>query len=194
MPRNLIYGVNTSSNYFIGLNPLDDLLTKLKNEVSNISSVKTNFDNIINLNLPQVCQEGFDQCSTYQSTYINNTIASGAGSQVVPNSGGSNLEKDMNIVKKEFENYKEVAVKINQASIEGSKISNSNEQTNFINQITSLQTEVTKTKKDFQDYADKNYNIFETIQKSQKGVSIGTIVVVCFLIVTMTFILIILFL
>jgi len=52
MPRNLIFGVNTSSNYFIGLNPLDDLLTKLKNEVSNISSVKTNFDNIINLNLP----------------------------------------------------------------------------------------------------------------------------------------------
>jgi len=34
----------------------------------------------------------------------------------------------MNIVKKEFENYKEVAVKINQASIEGSKISNSNDQ------------------------------------------------------------------
>jgi len=52
MPRNLIYGVNSVSNYFIGLNPLDDLLSKLKTEVSNISTVKSNFDNIINLNLP----------------------------------------------------------------------------------------------------------------------------------------------
>lgn len=59
-PNNIIYGINTATSQFIGFNPLLDLLTKIKNDVSNISSVQNNFNNIKNLNLPKSSKDGMD--------------------------------------------------------------------------------------------------------------------------------------
>lgn len=39
LPHYILNGVNTKTNYFIGMNPLLDLLTKLSDEVANISSI-----------------------------------------------------------------------------------------------------------------------------------------------------------
>lgn len=53
MPNDLFNGVNTKTVFFIGINPLIDLLDSLNKEVANVSSIQQNFQNIVNLNLPK---------------------------------------------------------------------------------------------------------------------------------------------
>lgn len=77
MPNNLLNGVNTATVYFIGINPLIDLLTNLSTEVSNISSVEQNFQNIVNLNLPQSTQDGITRADDYENAFKALQIASG---------------------------------------------------------------------------------------------------------------------
>lgn len=65
----MLYGVNTSTTFFIGINPLIELLTALEKEISNIGSVKQNFQNIVALNLPKVTADGITKVDEYESTY-----------------------------------------------------------------------------------------------------------------------------
>jgi len=39
MPNYILNGVNSSTNFFIGLIPLKDLLTKLSNDVTKINTI-----------------------------------------------------------------------------------------------------------------------------------------------------------
>lgn len=92
LPNYVINGVNNADNYFIGITPLIDLLTQLQTDIQGISQVQSNFQNIVNMNLPKATSDAISQANTFESTYINTKIQAGDGTQVVPLTGGDHLK------------------------------------------------------------------------------------------------------
>ena len=127
IPHDLLDGVQTANLTFLGFRNLTTLLTNFQTEVSNLSSVSSDFDAIANKNLPASTQAAYNSLNPFYTKYKDSTTTDGQGQKTRPLTV-SGLTTGVNAaIDAEFSIYNQVAIKINDAASIGRSIGNNSQ-------------------------------------------------------------------
>lgn len=149
VPKELLDGVNTPEQKFLGFNNLISILTSFKNELGNISTLANDFDQIANKGLTTSSKAALNSLSTFSNTFKERTTTDGTGAQAKPLTVTTLTDKVNDAISTEFAIYDEVATKITNAAVAGKQFAQNinvasiqNSLSTIITQFTDLSTKV----------------------------------------------------
>lgn len=177
VPLDLMEGVDDGNYNFIGFNNLKKMLESLKSDVSGLSDVTAQFNEIKNKNVDQLAKTALDSLPGYYNTFKDKTTRDGAGGTGAPQSVSTLTEGVNEGVLTEFTIFNDVAKKIVDASNEGAKFANSGETDNItsaIDQAIGYLTQIT-------DPLQEQLNSFNSsLESGANYVPIGTYIALGF--------------
>lgn len=154
IPKDLLDGVNTSGLSFIGFKQLSNILTRFKNDLTNLSSVSADFDNIISQNLASASQTALASLPPFYNKYKDSKTSDGAGSSGKPLTIQSLTTGINDAIYAEFKIFDDVSTKITQAAQTGKQYAQDASSTASIqSSISSIVTQINN----FTDQIDSSF-------------------------------------